>query len=404
MRGALDLRDSSVVHALLGRPSRDLLDDADRASHRGTRILITGAGGSVGSELARQLTALSPGALVLVDHSEYALFRAEQDLKERFPDAPVVPVLADVTRSEQIHRIVAGARPDVVFHAAAYKHVLMMERDVVSALRANVLGSVYVARACQSARARLVLISSDKAANAKSVMGASKRMAELAVLAEARQDDRVAIVRFGNILGSSGSVLELMVDRVRRGQPLQVTDPEASRYFMSSAEAVGLVLKADRVARTGQILWLEMGEPIGIVDLAHRLLALARTAGMSDVPIEFIGLRPGEKLREELTVQGLELLATGQQGVWVARQLPIDTGRIRHVVRQAEAAVARDNAARALQVLCEAVPEYEPSPRAGKAAGQDAGARMLPPAHATKADAPAQSVGGPTTPAAPATA
>jgi O-antigen biosynthesis protein WbqV len=396
MRGALDLRDATVVHTLLGRPSRDFLDDGDRASHRGARILITGAGGSVGSELARQLAALSPAALVLVDHAEYALFRAEQDLKERFPGAPIAPVLADVTRSEQIHRLVVAARPDVVFHTAAYKHVLMMERDVVSALRANVLGSVYVARACRAARARLVLISSDKAANAKSVMGASKRMAELAVLAEARRDDRVAIVRFGNILGSSGSVLELMVDRVRRGQPLQVTDPEASRYFMSSAEAIALVLKADRVARTGQILWLEMGEPVAIVDLAQRLLTLARAAGMSDVPIEFIGLRPGEKLREELTVQGLELIATGQEGVWVARQLPIDAGRIRRAIRQAETAVARDNGARGLQILCEAVPEYEPSHEAGQWSAISA--------HASDPAAPAQSVGRPTAPAARATA
>jgi FlaA1/EpsC-like NDP-sugar epimerase len=364
MRAALDLRDPRVIESLLGRPSRDVLDDDDRVVHEGARIAITGAGGSIGSELARQLAALTPAQLTLIDHSEYALFTIEQDLRERVPTAAINPILADVTRSDQIERIIATVRPDVTFHAAAYKHVLMMERDVVSALRANVLGSVAVARACRAVDSRLVLISSDKAANAKSVMGASKRMSELAVLAESRDRDRVAIVRFGNILGSSGSVLELMVDRIRRGLPLQVTDPDASRYFMSSSEAIALVLKADRIAQTGQILWLEMGDPILILDLARRLLALASAAGMTEVPIEFIGLRPGEKLREELTVQGLELLATPQQAVWIARQHPIDASQIRRAVRAAEAAVARHDAATALGILREVVPEYEPSVQA----------------------------------------
>jgi FlaA1/EpsC-like NDP-sugar epimerase len=364
MRGALDLRDPKIIESLLGRPSRDVLDDDDRQSHVGTRIAITGAGGSIGAELSRQLAALRPAQLTLIDHSEYALFKIEQDLRERVSDVEIVPILADVTRPDQIERVITGSKPHVTFHAAAYKHVSMMERDVLSAVRANVLGSVYVARACRTVGARLVLISSDKAANAKSVMGASKRMAELAVLAESRSIDRVAIVRFGNILGSSGSVLELMVDRIRRGLPLQVTDPEASRYFMSSSEAIALVLKADRLAQTGQILWLEMGDPVLIVDLARRLLRLASAAGMDEVPIEFIGLRPGEKLSEELTVQGLELLATTQEAVWIAGQRPIDAGNIRRAVRAAEVAASRDDASRALQILCDVVSEYEPSARA----------------------------------------
>lgn len=361
MRAALDLRDPKILASLLGRPSRDLLDHDDRASHAGSRIVITGAGGSIGSELARQLAALNPAEVTLIDNSEYALFKIEQDLLERCPNVTIAPVLADITRQEQIERVISSARPDMTFHAAAYKHVSMMERDVVSAVRANVLGSVYVARAARAAGSRLVLISSDKAANAKSVMGATKRMSELAVLAESRSADRVAIVRFGNILGSSGSVLELMVDRIRRGLPLHVTDPDASRYFMSCAEAIALVLKADRLAQTGQILWLEMGEPVLILDLARRLLTLANSVGMGEVPIEFIGLRPGEKLREELTVQGLELLATIEKSVWIARQRPIDSVRVRQAIRSAEAAVAQDDAARALETLCETVPEYEPS-------------------------------------------
>jgi FlaA1/EpsC-like NDP-sugar epimerase len=198
-------------------------------------------------------------------------------------------------------------------------------------------------------------------------------MAELAVLAETRRADRVAIVRFGNILGSSGSVLELMADRIRRGQPLQVTDADASRYFMSSSEAVALVLKADRIARTGQILWLEMGEPVGILDLARRLQRLAVAAGLREVPIDIIGLRPGEKLREELTVQGLQLLATTQEGIWVARQRPVDATAIRRSIARAETAVARDDAARAFRVLCDTVPEYEPSVEAARTSAGDRG-------------------------------
>jgi O-antigen biosynthesis protein WbqV len=368
-RAPLDLRDPGVLRRLLGRPTSDRRHGDDRWAYRAARIAITGAGGSVGSEIARHIAAAAPAALTLVDHSEYALFRIEQELRERAPDVALTPVLADVARQDQIARVITQSGPDVVFHAAAYKHVLMLERDVVSALRANVLGSVYVARACRDAGARLVLISSDKAANARSVMGATKRMSELAVLAESRRSDRVAIVRFGNVLGSSGSVLELMVDRIRRGQPLQVTDPQASRYFMSPSEAVSLVFRADRVARTGQILWLEMGDAVLIMDLARRLLRVAAAAGLRQVPIETIGLRPGEKLQEELSVQGLELLATAEAGVWVARQRPIDSERLRRAIRAAERAVRRDDSARALRLLCETVPEYVPSVEARRAAG-----------------------------------
>jgi O-antigen biosynthesis protein WbqV len=376
MRGALDLRDPAIVNELLGRQPRELVGE-DRRLYRHKRILITGAGGSVGSELARQLAATGPAELTLVDHSEYALFRIEQELRERARDVRLAPVLADVGRQDQIRRVVAAAAPDVVFHAAAYKHVLMLERDPVAALRANVLGSVYVARGCRDSGARLVLISSDKAANARSVMGASKRMSELAVLAESRRTDRIAIVRFGNILGSSGSVLELMVDRIRRGQPLQVTDVQASRYFMSSSEAVSLVLRADRIAKTGQILWLEMGEPVLIMDLAHRLLRLAKAAGLREVPIDIIGLRPGEKLREELTVQGLELLATAEAGVWIARQRPVDSARLLRAIRAAETAVRTGRAARALRLLSTTLPEYEASAEATAAATRTAIGRPL---------------------------
>ncbi len=397
MRYALDIRDDRVLRQLLGRPYRTVLDADDRAKRMGMRALITGAGGSVGSELSRQIAALRPSSLVLLDVSEYALFRIEQELRETHPDIDLVPVLADVTRPGDLEAIVRAEAPEVVYHAAAYKHVSMMERDVVSALRANVLGSVYVARACRAVGARLVLISSDKAANARSVMGASKRMSELAVLSESSPADPVAIVRFGNILGSSGSVVELMIDRIRRGQALHVTDPEASRYFMTPAEAIGLVLKADGLARPGEILWLEMGEPVRILDLARRLLAIAGAAGLAEVPIEFTGLRPGEKLREELTVQGLELVATVERGVWIARQPAVDVALLERSLETAEQIVACRDAAAALKLLLEAVPEYRAS------AGAVEAARVPVPPAPRPQPAP-RSVGRPSIPAAQATA
>ena len=322
---------------------------------------MTGAGGSVGSELVRQLAARRPGSLVLVDQSEYALFRIEQEMIERCPGVAVEPILADVTRVRQMRELFARTRPTAVFHAAAYKHVAMMERDVLSAVRANVFGSLVVARLAAEHGARFLLISSDKAANARSVMGASKRLAELAVLACSRPNARAVIVRFGNVLASSGSVVEVMIDRIRRGQPVQVTDPLATRYFMTAGEAVALVLKADRQGRMGEVFWLDMGEPVRILDLANRLRSLAVDAGLPDVPVHFIGLRPGEKQREELTVQGLELLGTADPAICVARQAPFDASAIRRCVARLRTFVRRQDAARALAELCAAIPEYQAS-------------------------------------------
>jgi FlaA1/EpsC-like NDP-sugar epimerase len=252
----------------------------------------------------------------------------------------------------------ARTRPMAVFHAAAYKHVAMLERDVLSAVRANVLGSITVGRLAAAHGARFLLVSSDKAANARSVMGASKRLAELAVLADGGAGARAVIVRFGNVLASSGSVVEVMLERIRRGQPVPVTDPLATRYFMTAGEAVALVLEADRLGRTGEVFWLDMGEPVSILDLANRLRSLAVTAGLPDVPIEFIGLRPGEKQREELTVQGLELLRTSHPAICVARQAPFDAPAIRRSVSRLRALLRREDAAGALAELCAAIPEY----------------------------------------------
>lgn len=378
MRFGLDLRDERLLRELLGRESREVSAPAARGDLAGRCVLVTGAGGSVGSELVRQLAEQRLGRLVLVDHSEYALFRIEQEILERAPRIAIEPVLADVTRSRQMRELFSRMRPSAVFHAAAYKHVGMMERDVLSALRANVFGSLNVATQCSRIGARFLLVSSDKAANPRSVMGASKRLAELAVLAEGAAS-RAAIVRFGNVLASSGSVLELMLDRIRRGLPVLVTDPLATRYFMTPREAVGLVLEADRLGRTGEVFWLDMGAPVGILDLANRLRALAVDAGLPDVPVEFIGLRPGEKQREELTVQGLELVGTAHPSICVARQAPFDAAGIRRCVSRLRVLVRQEDASGALAELSAAVPEYVASEAAIAAATARRTVRSRPP-------------------------
>jgi len=357
-RTGLDLRDDRLLCELLGRRPRQFAPALETRGAGDQCVMVTGAGGSVGSELVRQLAGQGPAQLVLVDHSEYALFRIEQEMREALPEMSLQPVLADVTRPRQMRDLFNRTRPTAVFHAAAYKHVAMMERDVLSAVRANVFGSLVVARLAAEHRARFLLISSDKAANARSVMGASKRLAELAVLADSGASDRAVIVRFGNVLASSGSVVEIMLERIRRGQSVQVTDPLATRYFMTAGEAVALVLEANRLGSTGQVFWLDMGEPIGILDLANRLRALAAEAGLPSVGVDFIGLRQGEKQREELTVQGLELLRTSHPAICVARQAPFDAAAIRRSVSRLRTCLRRHDAAGALAELCAAVPEY----------------------------------------------
>ena len=365
-RTGLDLRDEALLCELLGRAPRVLSRGEERP--REGCVMVTGAGGSVGSELVRQLAARRPHRLVLIEHSEYALFRIEQEIRERMPDVRIEPVLADVTRPRQMRALFERTRPTVVFHAAAYKHVAMLERDVLSAVRANVFGSLVVARLAGRHGARFLLISSDKAANPRSVMGASKRLAELAVLAGRQGASQVVIVRFGNVLASSGSVVEVMLDRIRRGEPVQLTDPHATRYFMTAGEAVSLVIEADRLGHTGDVFWLDMGKPVLIAGLAERLRAIAVQAGLPKVGVEVIGLRPGEKQREELTVQGLELLSTAHPSICVARQAPFDAASVRHAIAELRACVRVQDAAGALAAIAGAVPEYVSSDAAVAAA------------------------------------
>lgn len=365
----IDLSDPGVQEALIGRPSCDALTPAERASYAGRRILVTGAGGSVGSELVRRLAACAPESLTLVDQSEYQLFNIERDLAARWPSLAVFPVLGDVTRPRIMRSACETSQPHVVFHAAAYKHVTMLERDVCAGVLANVFGTAIAADCARDVAARFVLVSSDKAVNPRSVMGATKRLAELVTLARLNRTFKPVVVRFGNVLGSSGSVVELMVRCLHRGEPIPITHPDATRYFMTVGEAATLVLRADLMRLGGEVCWLDMGQPVRIVDLAVRLLAQGEARGMAAVPLTFIGLRPGEKLDEELTVRGMNLSRTSHERIWIAGHGLVDAMVIRRILRALRADLANGDGLSALSNLCAAVPEYAPSPEARHAAG-----------------------------------
>lgn len=288
---------------LLGRPPV-ALDVAGLAElFSGQVVVVTGAGGSIGSELCRQIARFGVGRLVCIDVSEYAIYQLEQELRQAHPQMHGAYYTANVREYERLHAIVCQHRPAVVFHAAAYKHVpLMEELNEVEALRTNVLGTWNAARAASACGARrFVMISTDKAVNPTNVMGASKRLAELVVQAVAAQEPRTQYVsvRFGNVLGSSGSVVPLFTQQIDRGGPVTVTHPEIVRYFMTIPEAAQLVLQAGLMGQSGQIFVLDMGEPVKIVELARMLIRLSGKTEQ-EVPISYTGLRPGEKLYEEL--------------------------------------------------------------------------------------------------------
>jgi FlaA1/EpsC-like NDP-sugar epimerase len=300
---------------LLGRPPVPPRVDLFARCVRGKHVLVTGAGGSIGSELCRQIVTLAPACLHLLDHSEFALYTIRQELATRFPDIPLEAHLGSVCNEELVERILQGGAIDTVYHAAAYKHVPLVETNIVEGLRNNVVGAqVIAAQAAKHGVETCVLISSDKAVRPTNVMGASKRIAELIFqAAAARHGSRTTfcMVRFGNVLGSSGSVIPLFQRQIARGGPLTITHPEVSRYFMLIPEAAQLVIQAGAMAKGGDVFVLDMGEPVKIVDLARTLIALSGLTEKTpqnpggDIEIRYVGLFPGEKLHEELLIDGV---------------------------------------------------------------------------------------------------
>jgi FlaA1/EpsC-like NDP-sugar epimerase len=296
-------------------------------------VLITGAGGSIGSELCRQISRAGPRRLVLVDHAEDNMFNIVRELEEdlHVPPSMLAPVLADCKEEERMREVLSEERPSVVFHAAAYKHVGLMESNPVEAIRNNAIGTRVVATvAGQLELEAFVLVSTDKAVMPATVMGASKALAECAIDAAQRRfpATRYMTVRFGNVLGSSGSVVPIFRRQIAAGGPVTVTDPEMTRYFMTMSEAVALVIRAGSLGRGGETFVLDMGEPVSILELARKMIELSGLEPDRDIAIELIGSRPGEKLQEELFNPFEQAQPTQADKIWLAERDPMDTERV----------------------------------------------------------------------------
>jgi len=279
-----------------------------------------GAGGSIGSELCRQVCALAPEQLIMVGHGENSIFEIQQELTQRFPDVLITPVIADIRDRAKMDRVFRTYKPHVVFHAAAHKHVPLMEAHPDEAITNNVLGTRNVAEAAATHGAeRFVMISTDKAVNPANVMGASKRLAELVVQAmQARSTGtRFVSVRFGNVLGSRGSVIPIFKKQIAQGGPVTVTHPEMRRYFMTIPEAVQLIIQAGAMGKGGEVFVLDMGEPVRIADLARDLIRLSGYEPDKDIKIVYTGPRPGEKLFEELINDGEAVHRTNHEKIMV---------------------------------------------------------------------------------------
>lgn len=345
----------------LGRAARDVPLNEAASSYAARVVLISGAGGSIGSELCRQVMACGPKKMVLFELSELALYSIHQELQPlaEANGIALVPVLGSVTDPRQVRQVLEAHAIEVVLHAAAYKHVPLVEANPLPGLANNVFGTQTLAAAARRAGVeRFILISSDKAVRPTNVMGASKRLAELILQDQAQRssDTIFTMVRFGNVLGSSGSVVPLFQDQISRGGPVTVTDPNVRRYFMTISEAVQLVLQAGAEARGGEVFVLDMGEPVSILQLARQVI---ESAGYSlrdaahpdgDIEIEIIGLRPGEKLEEELTLTG-ELITTRHPKIFCTRESLLSEIEVAGALRGLRQAVAAGDAIAARQVL-----------------------------------------------------
>jgi FlaA1/EpsC-like NDP-sugar epimerase len=295
------LREVQITDLLRREPA--LIDEqAIGTSLRGRRILITGAGGSIGRELCRQVSRWGPSVLILLGHGENSIFETLIDLEENFPSTPIHPVIADIRDLDRLNVVCETLHPQLVFHTAAHKHVPLMEANVEDAITNNVLGTRNVVEvSINYGVERLVMISSDKAIRPSSIMGATKRMAELLVLDGAlRSGMEYTVVRFGNVLGSRGSVIPRFKHQIAQGGPVTITHPDMKRYFMTIPEAVHLVLQASAMGHGGEVFVLNMGEQVRILDLAEDLIRLSGLEPGKDIEIVFTGIRPGEKLSEEL--------------------------------------------------------------------------------------------------------
>jgi FlaA1/EpsC-like NDP-sugar epimerase len=366
---------------LLGRRAVNLDTPELQRFLAGKTILVTGAGGSIGSEICRQIMKFCPGRLVLVDRAENALFEIDRELRHQWLGAPIVPLVADVCDIKRIDHVFAEQRPEVVFHAAAHKHVPMMESNPGEAVKNNVFGTKIVADAAAAYGIdAFVMVSTDKAVNPTSVMGATKRMAELYVQslnpdprAQAESTStqtRFLAVRFGNVLGSSGSVVPIFRKQIEAGGPVTVTHPDMKRYFMTIPEASQLVMQAGAIGQGGEIFILDMGEPVRILDLANEMIRRAGLKVGEDIELRFSGVRPGEKLYEELACDNEQTRPTAHKKIRVWQLPSAGPSEIQRMLDRLLGVVDAPREA-VIDALCECVPEYCPDgiPRKTTATG-----------------------------------
>jgi len=359
---AAEVATSADCSDLLGRQAVNLDTPRLQRFLAGKRVLVTGAGGSIGSEICRQALRFSPARLVLLDRAENSLFEIDQELRHRCVGADLVPVVADVCDTARIAGVFGGHQPQVVFHAAAHKHVPMMEANPGEAVKNNFFGTCTVADAAVSGgAAAFVLISTDKAVNPTSVMGATKRCAELYVqwLAGSRpnQRTRMVAVRFGNVLGSSGSVVPIFRRQILAGGPVTVTHPEMTRYFMTIPEASQLVMLAGAIGESGQVMGLDMGQPVRIVDLAREMIRRFGKREGVDIELTFTGIRPGEKLSEQLAGADESTLPTTHEKIRVWQLTAPGSAHVRQMLDWLSEVIDGPRG-QVVRTLGQCVPEY----------------------------------------------
>ena len=347
---------------LLGRKAIRFCRDTDRklleGEIRNKTVLVTGAGGSIGSELCRQIAQHSPRLLILLERHENSLYDLELDLRKEFPDQAFLPVVGDILDVDKIDRLLGANSVNLVYHAAAYKHVPMMEREPIEAIRNNVFGTLNLARLARTRNVeKFILISSDKAVRPTNIMGTTKRVAELIMKAMLGGNTKFVAVRFGNVLGSNGSVIPVFRKQIANGGPVTVTHSEATRYFMSISEAVQLVMVAGTLGNGGEIFLLDMGEPVKITDLARRLISLTGLQPDKDVEIVFTGLRPGEKLHEELYWQGEGIIPTENKKITMWTPDALDAATLFSQLTELEKSIETTDLRRVMATLGELVPE-----------------------------------------------
>jgi FlaA1/EpsC-like NDP-sugar epimerase len=368
------------IEDLLGREPIELDQAELNRFLSGRRVLVTGAGGSIGAELAQQVMRFAPERLVLLDRSEYALFEIERSMARRWPSSAVRAVLADVHDDSAIRRVLSEHDPDVLLHAAAHKHVPMMEYHPAEAIRNNSLATARLAVAAGELGVRtFVLISTDKAVHPTSIMGASKRVAEIAVQDAGRRfpESRFLAVRFGNVLGSTGSVIPLFREQIEGGGPIEVTHPGMTRYFMTASEAAQLVLQAAAIGSSGEIMVLDMGEPVPIADLARDMIRLSGLKPYEDIDIVYTRPRPGEKLFEELGLDGERNAKTRHPKIFVGRLESYSGDRVDFALRRLAELVESDHPDSIRAFLSELLPESRLAARTPEPEGApgDAAAR-----------------------------